>query len=52
MERKKNGKKELRKAAGWKRGRCDGKNLSFILQNPLVLENYQICHYMSSATGS
>ncbi len=44
--------KELGKAGGWKRGRCDGKNLSFILQNPLVLENYQFCHYMTSAVGS
>jgi hypothetical protein len=34
----------LRKAAEWKRGRCDGKNLSFI-------EN-QICRYMTTADGS
>jgi hypothetical protein len=34
-------KKELRKAAGWKKGRCDGKNLSFLLQNLIALANNQ-----------
>jgi hypothetical protein len=41
----------------WEGGRMEDrkmrwKEFKFILQHLLVLENYQICHYITSADGS